>query len=67
MKSANDYDWAGEEATSHLVSLSDRKLSKRLDIVREQRGMALKAGKVATAENLQAHEDAIIRARMGKL
>jgi hypothetical protein len=66
MKTDLTYDWSCTEATLHLMSLSDKKLSKRLGIVRSQIGFAYSQRNDAALINLQSQEAAIINARLEK-
>lgn len=62
----HDYDWFSAEATKYFNSLTDKQLSKRIDVVRSQIPRALKAGDEAVMKFLQDQENAIVQARLRK-
>lgn len=62
----NDYDWFSAEATKYFDSLTDKQLSKRIDIVRGQITRAFNTGDEAVMKFLQDQENAIVQARLRK-
>lgn len=60
------YDWFSKEATTYFDSLTDKQLSERIDIVRQQITMAFNRRDGETLKSLQAQEDAIAAARVRK-